>query len=193
MTGFKHLHFGGAVVVVALVAGQGCAAVTFQDAKMLGKGKLELTPTVALAGVSGEGESEALGPLVGANLSLGLTDKVDLIGGYHGFSGSIGPKISLVQDRAALLVPVTIGVGLLQVGPAAVFSVPLGNGVTFNPGAKVVWTNCDGCELLLGASAGLSVPFGNRVVLRPEIGMLKIQGEPGMIWAFGVGLSLRSR
>lgn len=193
MCGSRRVRLGGLAVVVAMFAGQGCAAVTFQDARMMGKGKVEFTPTVALVGVSGGGESEALGPVFGANLALGVSEKVDLVAGYQGFSGSIGPKISLVQDRAALIVPFTIGSGF-QVSPTAVFSVPLGDGVTFNPGAKVVWTACDGCGVLVGASAGLSLPFGNgRGVFRPEVGMLKSPGEPGTVWAFGVGLSVRSR
>lgn len=191
MSGFKHRHFGGVVIVLALVAGQGCAAVTFQDAKMLGEGKVEFTPTVSRVGISEYGDTYAA-TIAGATLALGVSDRVDLIGAYQGLGFGIGPKISLVQDRAALLVPVTVWPGF-QVSPAAVFSIPLGNGVTFNPGARVVWSNCDGCGVLFGATAGLSLPSGSRAVLRPEIGMLKSPGEPGMMWAFGVGLSLRSR
>lgn len=211
MCGFRRLNLGGAAVVVALVAGQGCAAVSFQDAKMVGKGKVEFTPTVSRVGFSAEGESEAIGTGYGGMISAGVSDKVDFIAGYQRFKPSdadsginlagLGPKISLVKDKAALLLPVTFAFGndvdvsdSIQISPTAVFSVPLGKNVTFNPGARVVWSNCEDCDVLVGAHAGLSVPFaGGKVVLRPEIGALKNPGESGMIWTFGVGLSLRPR
>ncbi len=210
MCGFRRLNFSGLAVVVALVAGQGCAAVSFQDAKMVGKGKVEVTPMVSRVGFSDEGESEAIGTGYGGMISAGVSDKLDFIAGYQRFKpsdanggginlGGLGPKISLVKDKAALLLPVTFAFGndvdvseSIQVSSTAVFSVPLGKSVTFNPGARVVWSNCDDCEVLVGAHAGLSVPFAKgRLVLRPEVGALKDPGESGLIWTFGLGLSVR--
>lgn len=211
MCGFRRLNLSALAVVVALVAGQGCAAVSYQDAKMVGKGKVELTPTVSRIGFSDEGDSGALGTAYGGMVTAGVSDKVDFIAGYQRFKpkdfdggsnfAGFGPKISLVRDRAALLLPVTFAFGdgvdlsdSLQISPTAVFSVPLGKKVTFNPGAKVVWSNCDGCEVLVGGQAGLSVPLGDgRVILRPEVGGLFNPGESGFVWTFGVGLSLRPR
>ena len=64
----------------------------------------------------------------------------------------------------------------------------------FNPGFKVVWSNIDRSDPLVGGQAGLSVPFaGGRAVLRPELGVLFNPGEDGFLWTFGIGLSLRSR
>lgn len=212
MSGFKRLHPGGFAVVIALVAGQGCAAVSFQDAKMLGKGKVEFTPMVSRVGASEDGDSEAIGTGYGGMIAAGVSDKVDFIAGYERFKptdsnggginlAGLGPKISLAKDKAALLIPVTFAFGndvdvsdSIQVSPTAVFSVPLGKSVTFNPGARVVWSNCEDCDVLFGASAGFSVPFASgKAVLRPEIGALKNPGEDGFIWTFGLGLSLRTR
>lgn len=211
MSGFKHLHFGGAVVVVALVAGQGCAAVMYQDAKTVGKGKVEFTPTVSRVGNLNDGDSNTLGTAYGGMITAGVSDKVDLIAGYQrlnpngpggGFNfAGLGAKFSMAKDKAAFLLPVNFMFGddvevsdTIQVSPTAVFSVPLGKSVTFNPAAKVVWSNCEDCEVLVGGSAGFSVPFASgRAVLRPEIGALKNPGESGLMWTFGLGLSLRSR
>ena len=211
MGGFKRGNPGAlATVVVALVVGQGCAVATYQDAKLVGKGKVEFTPTVTRFVGSNEGETESLGNAYGGMITAGLSDKVDLIAGYSRFKptdseegsnhAGLGPKFSLAKDMAALVVPVTFAFGddvevgdTLQVSPTAVFSVPLGGRVTFNPGAKVVWSNCDGCDVLVGAQAGFTVPIGNRVMLRPEVSALRNPGESGTLWSFGVGLSLRPR
>jgi hypothetical protein len=211
MCGFRRLNLGGVAVVVALVAGQGCAAVSYQDAKMVGKGNVEFTPTVTRVGVSEGGESEAVGTGFGGMIAAGVSEKVDFIAGYQRFEAKdsggganfagLGPKFSLAKDKAALVLPVTFAFGngadlgeSLQVSPTAVFSVPLGTSVTFNPAAKVVWSNCEDFDVLVGASAGLSIPFASgKAVLRPDVGALKNPGESGLVWTFGLGLSLRSR
>ena len=211
MSGFKHLHFGGLAVVVALAAGQGCAAVSYQDAKTLGKGNVEFTPTLSRVRDSDQRSGQDLGTAYGGLIATGVSDKVDLMAGYQRFEikdfdtgvnfAGLGAKFSLAKDRAALLLPASFAFGndlefsdTLQVTPTAVFSVPLGKTVTFNPAARLVWSNCDGCDVLVGGSAGLSVPFSSaKVVLRPEVGFLKNPGESGTIWTFGVGLSLRTR
>jgi len=212
MVGFGRVNLGGLAVVGVLVASQGCAAVSYQDAKMLGRGKVEFTPTLSRVGFYDNGDSEAIGTAYGGMIGAGVSDKVDFVAGYQRFDpkepgtggfnfAGLGPKFSLAKDRAAFLLPVTFAFGndidlsdSIQVSPTAVFSVPLGNSVTFNPGARVVWSNCDDCDVLVGAQAGLSVPFASgKAVLRPELGILIDPGESGLIWTFGVGLSLRSR
>jgi len=201
---------GSVVVVACLIAGQGCAAVTYQDAKLVGKGKAEVTPTVTRMGFSEDGESEAFGTAYGGMVTVGLADKVDFIAGYQRFEprglgdginlAGAGPKFSLVRDRLALVLPVTFAFGngadvgeSLQFSPTAVASIPLGGQVTLNPGAKIVVSNCEGCDVLVGGQAGLSLPIGRGAVLRPEAGVLFNPGESGFIWTFGMGLSLRSR
>jgi hypothetical protein len=211
MTGFGRSSLGCAAVFVALVAGQGCAAVTYQDAKLVGKGNVELTPTVTRVGFAEGGESEAIGTGFGGTVTLGLSDKVDFMAGYvrfdpkgldeggANFAGG-GPKFSLKRDRLALLLPVTFAFGddvdvseTVQFSPSAIFSVPLGDKITFNPSARVVFSNCEDCDVLVGAQAGFSFPMGSSFTLRPEIGALFNPGESGVIWTFGAGLSFRTR
>ena len=195
-------------VLISLVAAQGCAAVSYQDAKLIGKGKTEFTPTISRVGGSNDGESESLGNAYGATITTGVGEKVDLVAGYQRFEAKdnggginfagLGPKFSLAKDKAALFVPASVMFGngvdvmeSLQIAPTALFSVPLGSKVTFNPGIKAVWSNCEDCDLLFGAQAGLSVPIGSKAVLRPEIGALKNPGESGTLWSFGLGISIR--
>jgi hypothetical protein len=178
---------------------------------MLGKGNVEFTPAVSRVGALEDGDSVALGTGYGGTIAAGAGDKVDLLAGYQRFEpreldgganfAGLGAKFSLSKDKAALVLPVTFMFGndadvsqSIQVSPAAVFSMPLGKSATFNPAARVVWSNCEGCDVLFGASAGFSIPFsGGKAVLRPEIGALKNPGEDGLLWTFGVGLSLRTR
>ena len=116
MSDFKR-SAGLVFLVVVLVAGQGCAAVSFQDAKMLGKGNVEVTPTVTRVGFYEDGDSGAIGTAYGGMITAGISDKVDFSAGYARFKprefdggsnlAGLGPKISLKKDRAALLLPVT--------------------------------------------------------------------------------------
>jgi len=210
MSSFARSCSGCVVIVACLIAGQSCAGVTYQDARLVGKGKMEITPTVTRMGFSEGGDSETIGTAYGGMVTVGISDKADFITGYQrfkprGFDGGsnfagAGPKFSLVRNRLAFLVPVTFAFGdgvdvgeSLQFSPTAVASLPIGDRVTFNPGVKVVVSSCEGCDVLVGGQAGLSIRLGERAVLRPEAGVLFNPGESGFTWTFGMGLSLRPR
>jgi hypothetical protein len=187
----KKSLFGCGALVIALVAGQGCAAAVYQDARTIGKGRVELMPTIT---------AETIGTAVGGIVTAGISDTVDLSAGFASFSGGgptfagFGPKVSLSKDRAAFVLPVIVslnddGEGWTQLTPTFVFSTPMGDKATFNTGLKAIVSDCDGCSLRGGAHVGFSLPIGNRVTLRPELDALL----PGLTWSIGFGVSVRGR
>ena len=191
MTRLKNSMFGCGAIVIALVAGQGCATAVYQDAKMVGKGRVDVMPTVT---------SETMGTAVGGIATVGFSDTVDFSAGFARFGGGgptfagLGPKISLSTDRAAVVLPVIFSVGddgegWTQFSPTLVFSSPIGRNATLNTGFKAVISDCEGCEIRAGAQLGFSIPIGGKVTLKPEVGALL----PGLTWSIGMGLSVRPR
>jgi hypothetical protein len=191
MKRLKNSLFGCGAVVMALASGQACAPVVYQDAKMVGKGKFELMPTVT---------SESMGTAIGGIATAGISNTVDFSAGFAQFGSGgptfagLGPKISLSKDRAAIVLPVIFSTGTSDDGwtqftPTLVFSSPMGGKATFNTGLKAVISDCDGCTLRGGAQAGFSIPIGSKVTLRPEVAALL----PGLSWSIGLGLSVRPR
>jgi hypothetical protein len=66
----------------------------------------------------------------------------------------------------------------------------------FNPFFRVVvplCPDCDASDVLLGFGGGVGISLHRQVTLRPEAGLLINPGESGVVWTFGVGVSLRSR
>ena len=191
MNRLKHSLFGCGAVVLALASGQACAPVVYQDAKMVGKGKFELTPTVT---------GESMGTAIGGIATAGISDTVDFSAGIARFSGGgptfagLGPKISLTKDRAALVLPVIFsladrGEGWTQFAPTLVLSSPIGQRGSFNLGFKAIVLDCEACGVRGGMDAGFSIPIGGKVTLKPQGGVT----FPGPAFSIGLGLSVRSK
>ena len=188
MRNLKSSLVGCGTVMIALVSGQACAPVVYQDARMVGKGKFELMPTVT---------SESMGTAIGGIATAGISNTVDFSAGVARFGNGgptfagLGPKISLTKDRSALVLPVIFtvgeGYGWTQFSPTFIFSAPMGERASFNTGLKAVL--CEGCGVRAGAQAGFSIPVGARITLRPEVSALM----PGPSWSIGLGLSVRSK
>jgi len=83
-----------------------------------------------------------------------------------------------------------------QMHPTALFTVPIGTDVDFNPSVRLLIPFCSECDVgdvLIGVNAGvgLRLPLAMRPTVRPETGIVINPGESGVIWVFGVGVSLR--
>jgi hypothetical protein len=194
-----------ATLIASLFGGAACTPV-FQDARLVGPGRVQITPSISGAGVSRGGDSEYLVTTFAAQAEIGATERFSIGGGYAYFrdrSGDglntavFGPKFGVVRDRVAIGVPTSVAFGenvqtsdTWQFHPMALFTVPLGERVDFNPSARLLIPVCDGCETLAGFNAGFGLHTASRLTVRPEFGILINPGEGGVIWTFGVGVSL---
>jgi hypothetical protein len=192
-----------ALVLSAVVSG--CVPVfsDLQSAKLVGKGRVEATPS--FSSVSGSVQNQA-----GLQLATGVHDKVDLRVRYErvmvedepgvnvlGF----GPKIQLVKNYAALYVPVgfAFGGGLDSNETWAVHPTLLLTGQV-HPAVEVNWAakylvplSEEGGDNLLAFNLGLGLgPPKGRWTLRPEVGWLIDPGEEGHYTQFSIGLSVRT-
>lgn len=199
-----------ALVFLIGLSAQGCAP-SFQDARLVGPGRAEITPNFSAAGVSGEGGSEHVANNFGAHVMVGLHDRLDLGAGFArvqfvdgGEGGNLiafGPKVGLVRDRVAFALPVGFAVGedvnvseTITLQPTMIFTVPLGTRVDFSPSAKLVLPTCDDCETLVGFNFGFGIKTTDqRLTVRPEIAFLRNPGQSGTVWSVGVGASIRTK
>ena len=199
----------------ALLAGltvTGCAPVfsDFQSARLLDRGKVEVTPSLSSVSFTDSGESGHVqyngGLQVGAGISEFLEmragcyrvfDLGDEVGGVNvlGF----GPKFSIVRDRVAFVVPVGFAFGAdidqsetWAFHPTVLFTSSRGN-FEITPSAKaLIPLSDDGGDTLFAFNLGAGIrPGESGVTLRPELGMLVNPGESGVFWSFGAGISYR--
>jgi hypothetical protein len=192
------------VALVLSVAVSACAPVfsDLQSAKLVGKGRVEATPSfTSVTGVQNQ---------AGLQLATGVHDKVDLRVRYErvmvedepgvnvlGF----GPKIQLFKDYAALYVPVGFAFGggvesseSWAVHPTLLLTGQVHPAVELNWAAKyLVPLSEEGGDNLLAFNLGLGLgPPKGRWTLRPEIGWLIDPGEEGHDTQFSIGLSVRT-
>jgi hypothetical protein len=202
-----------AAMLAASLVASGCAT-TFQDARLVAPGRLEITPGFSGAGFTDEGESEYLVNTFGAQGQVGVHERLNLGIGYarfedeefeEGLNGlAFGPRIGLVPDRVAVAVPFSLMFGedveaseTWQMHPTALFTVPISARVDLNPSARLLipfCPDCDASDILVGGSVGLGIrlPLPTATTVRPEGGFLVNPGESGVVWMFGIGVSLRN-
>jgi hypothetical protein len=198
----------GLVGLLLLPTTLACAPV-FTDARLVGKGRTEITPHLSGAGFADLGEAEHLVNNFGAQVLVGVHDRLDLGIGYvraqaagRDGGGNIvefGPKLALVPDRVAFAVPVGFAFGddgdvadSWHLIPTVLFTIPVDRRVDINPAFRVLIPTCDSCDVLLGVNVGAGIRFADdRAVLRPEFGILVNPGETGIIWQVGFGVSVR--
>lgn len=190
-------------VLWTTLAGTGCAPVfsDFQSAKLVGRDRVEVTPsgsTVSFSGDDGGHVQDEFGLQVGK----GVLDRLDLRARYvrvEGINGvGFGPKIALVKDRLALAVPVGFAFGedvdigkTWTVHPTLLLTQPVTRRLEVNASAKALIPLSDnGDDNLVAFNVGLG--FGNleRWAIRPEIGLLFDPGESGHFTQFGLGLTV---
>lgn len=181
-------------------------AANLQDARMVGKDNVRLTGFSYGLDETGEG-GEKIANVYGGLFGVGTSDRTEIQFrlDHFDFAGddnsyefvSIGPKIELVKDRLALLVP--LGVyshgGILwesvQIHPGLLGSLPVGRYVEINAAERFIlpfdqdyltWIN-------LGFGVGLSTDF-DRWALLPEVSysVCLDEDEVDPIFSYGVAL-----
>ena len=173
-----------------------------QSAKLVGKGRVEATPSfTSVTGVQNQ---------AGLQLATGVHDKVDLRLRYErvmvedepgvnvlGF----GPKIELFKNYAALYVPVGFAFGggidsneTWAVHPTLLLTGQVHPAVEINWSAKyLVPLNEAGGDNLLAFNLGLGLgPAQGRWTIRPEFGWLVDPGEDGHYTQLSIGISVRT-
>ena len=188
---------GGALAPVA------CAPVfsDFQSAKLVGRDRVEVTPsasTVSVSGSDGGHVQDEYGLQVGA----GVLDRLDLRARYvrvEGINGvGFGPKISLLKDRIALAVPVGFAFGpdveiakTWTVHPTLLLTQPVMRQLEVNASVKgLIPLSRDGGDTLVAVNLGVGFGDLERWVIRPEIGFLFDPGEREHFTQFGLGFTV---
>jgi hypothetical protein len=189
-------------VLWATLAGAGCAPVfsDFQSAKLVGRDRVEVTPSASSVSFSGDDGGHVQDEF-GLQVGKGVLDRLDLraryvhVEGIHGVG--FGPKIALVKDRLALAIPVGFAFGEdVEVGkswtvhPTLLLTQPVTRRLELNASAKVLIPLSEDNENLVAFNVGLG--FGNleRWAIRPEIGLLFDPGESGHFTQFGLGFTI---
>jgi hypothetical protein len=200
-------HLSG--LLLALVIASGCAP-TFQDARLVGRGRFEITPNISGLGATSNGESEYAATSLAVQGQAGVHDRADVGIAYARMEADdaegglnavgFGPKFGIVRDRIAVSLPVSFFFGddvptseTWQFHPTAIFTVPLSRHVDFSPSVRLAIGLCDDCNTLVGFGGGFGLRLRPRLTIRPEAGVLFDPGESGVLWSFGVGVSFRDR
>jgi hypothetical protein len=198
-----------AAIAVGLT-GSACAPA-FQDARLVGPGRIEVTPHLSASGISAEGEREHIANTYGAHVIVGVHERLDVGIGYSrvqfvdedggGNLLGFGPRVGLITDRVAFALPLGFAFGedadvseTFTLQPTALVTIPAGRIVDLNPSFRVVIPTCEDCgsNTLIGFNFGVGIRLNQqRVILRPEAGFLRNPGETGTVWMFGFGVSFR--
>lgn len=181
-----------------------------QGARVLGKGRFEVTPSYTATDWRAKDDHDEIDDRIGIQTAFGVSDDVDWRVRYErvepsSFDGfnvvAAGPKFYLSESRlgdivlrTALYTPIGFAFGSgLDVGdtvefhPTSLASLELDHRIEINGSAKVLIRKGD--EFIafnVGASLGHDL---DRLVLRPEIGILLNPGEDGYYTHFSVGAS----
>jgi hypothetical protein len=179
-----------------------------QSARLVGKNNVELTPAYTTTSATSDGETDGIQNHVALHAAFGLSSKVDLRMRYEylwtkddDFGNGIsvigfGPKVSLLENRIALSLPIGTAFGdeitdTWEFQPSVLFTLPAipdKLDITFAP--KYILTFCEDCDDLMAFNLGLAI--SNNVsswAIRPEYGLLYDIGESGHASQFSIGIS----
>jgi hypothetical protein len=210
-----------AIMIYCIIAGfvfmSGCLAPfsEMQSAKLVGKGKTEITPMFSVVHFMNNGETTHLQNEYGIQQAYGVSDKLDLrlryvfvhADYYDPYYGNFdlnvhvigfGPKIGLYKQMHALYLPIGFAFGediditdIWQFHPTFLFTFPVGNEVELNPSMKILVPIAGDADVLIAFNlgAGLSADI-EKWAIRPEIGFLVNPGEDGCGRHLSIGLTL---
>ena len=188
----------------ATLAGVACAPVfsDFQSAKLVGRDRVEVTPSASTVSASGSEGGGHLQEEYGLQLGAGVLDRLDLRARYvrvEGVNGiGFGPKVALVKDRLALALPVGFAFGpdieiakTWTVHPTLLLTQPVTGRLEVNASAKgLIPLSEDGGDTLVAFNVGVGIGDLERWAIRPEIGLLFDPGESGHFTQFGLGFTV---
>ena len=206
-------------LVMSLLLFQSCMNTNFDTAKMLQKGNTEIGGSFSHYIASNHGESNDFGNNIGLRVGYGFTDKFNMrltydkfippgnnLGGESYSALSMTPKISLVQNKLALTLPVGLGFysndegdseSRWVISPAVLYtSTAQTNKFDLTGSFRVIkyfpkQKDSDQgitSDALLGFNIGAG--FSNDLnvwAVRPEVGLIINPNESGTVWTLGIG------
>jgi len=201
----KSSFFFTLLLAITLVTGCAAPFADLQSARLVGKGRIQVTPSVSTVALSANGESEAIQREYTLQIASGVTDNVEvrarytriaLAGGGNDGSGinviGLGPKFALRTGRVAVGLPIgfafadgEVASEAVQFHPTVFFTAPVAQGLEVNFSGKVLLpTGAFAANLGLGLSTNL-----DRWAVRPEIGVMKYPGDDGYVRQASIGFS----
>jgi len=206
------------VACVLALAGaiSGCAPVfsDLQDARMAGKGHVDLTSSFSTVSFTGDEGTDHLQDGVGIQAATGITNSVDLrvryeyvwVSGDNGAKANVlgfGPKVSIMRNHIAAYLPVGFAFGgdVDNVGdtwefhPTLLFTVAAARILEFTGSTKYIIPFSGDMDDLLAFNIGLGVsPDLERWAIRPEFGYMFDPGDSGGHFThFSIGLSYKTK
>ena len=183
-----------------------------QSAKLVGKGRIELTPGFSSVSVTAEGESQHIQNNFGIQAGYGVSKFMDFrlryeriqldTGGDESYGLNVlgfGPKFSLVKDWVAIFLPVGFAFGsdvevsqTWQFQPTLLFTVPFNKNIELNTSAKgLIWFQ-SGNDSLVAFNLGFGLSSDlDKWAIRPEIGFLIDPGKKGHYMHLSIGFNYR--
>jgi len=195
----------------------GCAPTfsTLQSAKLVDKGKFEVTPSFSMVYFSDEDSMVHCQNHYGFQVAYGLQDKLDFhlryefinvppIEELYGESFNVnvlgfGPKIGIVKDRIAFCVPIGFAFGgdiggiseTWQFHPTLIATLPVGNNFEFNPSSKLLVPLSGNSDILIAFNLGAGISTNlDKWAIRPEAGFLLNPGEEGHFTHVSIGVTV---
>ena len=193
----------------------GCAPVfsDIQSAKLVGKGKFEVTPSYSSVKFSDDDESNYVQNNYGIQGAYGIHENVDFrlrfesmnieVNNRYSYGANVlgfGPKIGITKDWAAFYFPIGFAFGddikevskTWECHPTLLFTLPIGKYIEFNPSAKALFPlNRDNSDVLFAINLGAGISTNlKKWAIRPELGFLFNPGEDGHYKHFSIGLTI---
>ena len=199
------------LLLIILVFLAGCSAPfsDLQSAKLVGKGKAEITPSFSSVYMDSTDTRHVQNHL-GLQTAYGMSDKVDFRLRFERISIDkdgeepvnvigFGPKIGIVEDTLALNLP--FGFALhdnadisksWEFHPTLLLTLISGNLFEVNTSAKaLIPLNRENAETLVAFNLGTGISTNmEKWAIRPELGLLLNPGEDGHFMQFSIGLTI---
>jgi hypothetical protein len=183
-----------------------------QSAKLVGKGRAEVTPSYSSVSYAEDGESGHVQNHYGIQAGYGVAgfmdfrlryERIQLVTEGSESSGlnvlGFGPKFSLVKNWLAIFLPVGFAFGediqaseTWQFHPTVLFTVPFNKNIELNTSAKALVPLQGGQNTLVAFNLGFGISSDlDKWAIRPEIGFLFDPGEKGHYMHLSIGFNYR--
>ena len=180
---------------------------SFESARMLKKGDIEMSGHYSHYVFKDNGESQTTNNNYGARVGYGINNKFNvklryerLIAPSSESTSSYGlnyidlaPKFQLLPGKIAGTLPIGLYFDESDtkyvISPKLLFTYPARDKFEATLAAKADIFPQDGGDVYLGFNLGLGVSSNlNRWALRPELGLMVKPGDSGVAWSYGIGL-----